>query len=301
MFTSLKRIPYFGWRNFSRNPGFSLATCFILTLVIVLATSIFLLKGAADYLIAEVQEKADITVFFNEDSAEEDLFKLKDELANDQKVKKVEYISKKNALEKFVQEHKDEKDLMKAVDLFDNPFLAHLNIKAFEAAQYPALIEFLQNSSYTEMIEEIDYPKRESVINRIFAVTENTKKAGIVLSVIFAIIAILVAFNTVRLAICNSSEEIKIQRLVGASNWFIKGPFLVQGLISGVLAALFSLLLSYGILYFLGPRAEAFLSNFNLLNYFLANLTTLFLIQFSAGAGLGIISSYIAVRKYLAD
>ncbi len=275
-----------------------MATCFILILVILLLTSIFLLKGAADYLIISVQGKADITVFFKENSPEEEILNIKEDLTKNPGIR-VEYVSKQTALDKFIKEHEGEQELMKAVTLFENPFLAYLNIKSSEAEQYPALVSFLENSSFSTLIEEIDYLERKPIINRIFSFTENAKKAGIVTSVILAAIAILVAFNTVRLAICNLTDEIKIQRLVGASNWFIRGPFLTQGLISGIFAALFSFFLTYGVLYFLSPKVEFFLSGFNLLNYFFSNLSTLILIQIATGAGLGIISSYIAIRKYL--
>lgn len=298
MLTSFKRIFYFGWRNFFNNIGLSFATCFVLTLVILLLTSLFLLRGAADYLISAVREKADITAFFKEDASEEEILKLKAELSKNPAVKKVDYVSKQTALENFIQKHKDEPQLMKAITLFENPFLAHLNIKAFEVGQYSELAGFLQNSS-SNLIEEINYLERESIVNQIFTITENIKKAGIAVSIILAIIAVLVAFNTVRLAIYSSREEIRIQKLVGASNWFTRGPFLSQGLISGIFAALFSLLFTYAILYFFSQKFEFFLSGFDVMNYFLSNLSTLILIQFATGAALGVISSYIAVRKYL--
>lgn len=299
MLTSFKRIFYFGWKNFFNNIGLSVATCFILTLVILLLTSLFLLRGAANYLISAVQEKADITAFLKEDVPEEDILKFRGELLENPEVKKVDYVSKQTALESFVQKHKDEPQLMKAITLFENPFLAHLNIKAFEARQYQDIVDFLQNSSFSNSIEEINYVKRESIIDQIFTVTGNIKKAGIGAGIILAIIAVLVAFNTVRLAIYNMREEIRIQKLVGASNWFTRGPFLIQGLVSGIFAALFSLLFTYAVLYFFAPRIQFFLSGFDIMSYFFTNLSTLLLIQFATGAALGIISSYIAVRKYL--
>lgn len=299
MLTSLKRIIIFGWKNFCNNLGPSVATCFILVIVIFFITSLFLLKGVSEHLISSIREKADITIFFKENSLEGDILRAKEELVKIPEVKEVEYISKENALESFVKEHKDEPELMKSLGLFDNPFLAYLNIKAFEAAQYPALVSFLENSSFSNLIEEVDYPQRKLIIERIFGITEAVKKVGIITSLILAIIAILVAFNTVRLAIYNSREEIKIQRLVGASNWFIRGPFIVQGMISGFFSVVFSFFIILGILYFLGPKIGFFLSGFDLLNYFFINLSTIILIQLATGLGLGVISSYIATRKYL--
>lgn len=299
MLTSLKRIIYFGWKDFYSSLGLSLATCFILVIVIFLITSLFLLKGISEHLIASVREKADITISFKGDSSEEDILKLKEELVKMPEVKEVEYVSKEQALEKFTKEHKDEPEIMRALGLFDNPLWSSLNIKAFEAAQYPSLVSFLENSSPSNLIAEVDYPQRKLLIEQIFGITEMVKRAGIIISFILAVIAILVAFNTVRLAIYNSREEIKIQRLVGASNWFIRGPFIVQGAIAGFFSVVFSLFMILGIIYFLGPKIGFFLSGFNLLSYFLANLGTIALIQLATGVGIGVISSYIATRKYL--
>lgn len=299
MLTSLKRIIYFGWKDFYSSLGLSLATCFILVIVIFLITSIFLLKGISEHLIASAREKADMTIFLKEDSLEEDILKLKEELVKMPEVKEVEYVSKEQALEKFTKEHKDEPEIMRALGLFDNPLLSSLNIKAFEAAQYQAVVSFLENSSFSNLIKEVDYPQRKLLIERIFGITEMVKKVGIIISFILAVIAILVAFNTVRLAIYNSREEIKIQRLVGASNWFIRGPFIVQGAIAGFFSVVFSFFMILGIIYFLGPKISFFLSGFNLLNYFLNNLGVIILIQLATGVGIGVISSYIATRKYL--
>ncbi len=299
MLTSLKRIIIFGWKNFCNNIEPSITTCFILVVVIFFITSLFLLKGVSEHLISSIREKADITIFLKEDLLEEDILKLKEELVKMPEVKEVEYVSKEQALEKFTKKHKDEPEIMRALGLFNNPLPSSLNIKAFEAAQYPALVSFLENSSFSNLIEEVDYPQRKLVIERIFGITEAVKKAGIITSLILAIIAILVAFNTVRLAIYNSREEIKIQRLVGASNWFVRGPFIVQGIIAGFFSVVFSFFMILGILYFLSPKIGFFLSGFDLLNYFFINLSTIILIQLATGLGLGVISSYIATRKYL--
>jgi cell division transport system permease protein len=299
MLTSFKRTVYFGWKNFFNQLSLSFVSSFILILVILLLTSIFILKGVAEHLISLIQEKADISVFFKEDSSEEEILKLRETLAKNLEVKGLEYVSRKSALEKFIERHKDEPGLMKTLSIFENPFLAHLNIALFEAEQYSALVNFLENSDFSKIIEEINYADRRSIINQIFSLTENVKRVGMGASLILGLVAILVAFSTTKLAIFNSREEIKIQRLVGASNWFIRGPYLIQGFLAGFFAFLFSLLFTASLLYFLSPKVEAFLAGFNLLNYFLTNFSTILLIQFATGIGLGVISSYIATRKYL--
>jgi len=133
----------------------------------------------------------------------------------------------------------------------------------------------------------------------IASISSGINNAGIIANIILALAAILVAFNTVRLAIYNSKEEIETMRLVGASNNFIRGPFLVQGVIVGFLSAVIALLI-FGVgLLFLNSGLKLLLSGFNLFGYFISNLPVIFLTQLAFGIGLGVISSHLAIRKYL--
>ena len=300
MLTLIKRIFKSGWLSFSRDRGLAVATCLIMVMTISLATSLFLLKDVSQFLISAVQEKADISVYFKESASEEDVLKVKEEISEIPEVRSVNYVSKEEALESFVQRHKDDLVLMESLEeVGGNPFLAALNIKAFQASQYQAVANFFEAGTFENLIEKVDYYQRKPVIERIFALTSGVGKAGISLSIILAIVAILVAFNTIRLAILNQKEEIKVQRLVGASNWFIRGPFLVQGAISGTLAVIICLLIFTLICWFLSPKIEILFSGLNIWRYFTSNFFTIILIQLGTGIGLGVISSTIAIRKYL--
>jgi len=303
MFTSIKRIFKSGWQSFSRDGDIAAANIFIMTMTILLATSLFLFKNISQILISAIREKADISVYFKTAAQEEDILNIQEELSKIPEVKDVEYVSKEKALEDFIQRHKDNQVLMGSLEeVGGNPFLAALNVRAFEASQYQAVVNFLDATLepvYQNLIEKVDYYQRKPVIERIFALTSGAGKVGIFLSIVLAIVAILVAFNTIRLAILNQAEEIKIQRLVGASNWFIRGPFLVQGAISGIISTLISLLIFALICWFLGPKIEFLFSGLNVWKFFTGNFFTIILIQLSTGILLGAISSSIAIRKYL--
>ncbi|PIW35293.1 MAG: hypothetical protein COZ90_01215 [Candidatus Nealsonbacteria bacterium CG_4_8_14_3_um_filter_37_36] len=300
MFITLKRIFKLGWQNFSRDGGIAAATCFIMVMAILLASFLFLSKDVSQFLISSIQEKADISIYFKNSTLEEEILNLEKELTKIPEVKSIKYVSKEEALEEFIKRHKDSPGLMESLEeVGGNPFLAVLNIKAFEASQYQAVVNFLQGPGFENLIEKVDYYQRKPIIERIFALTVGMKKAGWIISVVLAIIAILVTFNTIRLAILNQKEEIKIQRLVGASNWFIRGPFLVQGMISGFFAVLISFLIFSFICWFLSPKIEFLFSDLNIWKFFTGNFFTIILIQLSTGILLGIISSTIAIRRYL--
>ena len=271
-----------------------------MTSTILLASSLFLFRDVSRFLIISLQEKADFSVYFKEDALEDDVFGVRDELAKIPEVKDVSYISKEQALAEFTARHKDDAILMGSVqEVGGNPFLSSLKIKALEASQYQAVAGFLENSSFKDVIENIDYQDRKPLIERLFSISSNIDKGGIILSAILFLIAILVSFNTIRLSIYNLREEIKIQRLVGAENWFIRGPFLAQGAIVGAFSALASLLVISFLAWFLSPKVAILFSGLNLSAIFLHNFWLILLLQLAIGIGLGTISASLSVRKYL--
>ena len=300
MFTSFKRIIKTGWNGFSRNIGLSVATIFVMTMVISLATLLFLLNPASNILVSDIMEKVDISVYFKEDVAPEDIFAAEIEISKIPEVKDIEYVSKEEALERFIEKHKDDITMMESLtEIGQNPFLASLNIKAWEISQYRQVSNFLETASFKNLISKVDYYQRKPVIDKVFSVISGINKGGIFFSIILGLIAILVAFNTIRIAIYNSSEEISTMRLVGASNRFIRGPFLVQGIIVGVFAALITLLITFGICLSFNSRIRVIAPEISTFALFVGNFWALLLIQLATGIGLGIVSSTIAIRKYL--
>lgn len=297
MLTSLRRIIRSGWVSLRRQGGLTVATIFIMVMTISLVTSLLLFQKITSFLIVQLQEKVDISIYFKQSSLEEDILEVKDEIAKLPEVKSVEYISDEEAKKKFAESHPELLDSLKEAEGLLN--LASLNIKAGEASQYAAISSFLETAPFKELIEKVDYSERKPVIERIFSITAGINRVGVALSLILATVAFLVAFNEVKLAICNSKEEIFIQRLVGASNGFIRGPFLVQGIITGFFAALITLLIFAPLIFLLSPKMESFFAGLNLSQYFFSHFFLIFLIQILTGIGLGVISSIIAIRKYL--
>lgn len=300
MFTTFKRIFRTAWQGFFRDGGLVLVTIFTLFATVALIGSLFLLRGVSQSLMVVLQEKVDFSVYFKEEATENDIFALKDELVRFPDLTEVNYVSKDQAMEYFTLRYQDNEVLMEAVrEVGVNPFLASLNVKTMQASQYQAVASFLEGSDFSGVIEKVDYRERQPVIDRLFALTSMMNKTGIGLSLVLTIVAVLVTFNTIRLAIYNFGEEIKIQRLVGADNWFIRGPFLVQGFLSGALAALLALIISGLLAFVLAPKFDVLFSGLNIFRVFLANLWQIVLLQFVTGIGLGVVSSYLSVRKYL--
>jgi len=271
-----------------------------MVIVISLATLLFLLSPVSKILIADIEEKVDISVYFKEDVSSEYILEVESEISKIPEVKDVEYISKDQALEKFIERHKDDPVLMESLtELGSNPFLASLNVRAWDPSQYEQVVNLLEASSFRNLIDKVDYHERKPVIEKVFSTVSGLNRIGVFFSIVFAVIAVLIAFSTIRIAIYNSGEEISIMRLVGASNWFVRGPFLIQGIIIGFIAVLITLLITFGLCYGFDARIKTIAPDISIYSIFVSNFFLLFLIQLATGIGLGIISSYIAVRKYL--
>lgn len=299
MFVSLKRIFETAIKGFKRQGLVTFAVIFVMVITCLQVSSTFLLGKISQSLISDLEEKVDISVYLKEEVAEADILSMREKLTLNPQVKDIEYISSEKAREIFIERHQEDPLLMESLAQVGNPFLASLNIKAFDFYQYEEIADILEDSSFKELIEKVDYYQRKPVIERIFIITSGIKKGLIVLSLLLGSVAVLVTFNTVRLAIYSLREEIEIERLVGASNWFIRSPFLAQGAMTGFLAFLISISILSITCFFLTPQLKTLFSDINLFSCFRENLLSILLIQFLTGTSLGVFSSFIATRKYL--
>lgn len=304
MFLTLNRIIKFGLVNFWRNGWLSTATVLIMSLTLSVWTSLFLLNVVLTSVLNTLSEKVDISVYFNLNTKESDIFALKEKLTNLEEVASVEYVSIEDALTIFKKRHSDDEILLKSVqELGDNPLEASLNVLAKDASKYESVSAFLNqnqsNSGGKNIVSKVNYAENKTVIERFNNIIGVLRKSGAAASLVLALITFLVAFNTVRLAIYSSREEITIMKLVGASNWFVRGPFIVEGVLHGLVASAFSFMIIIPGVAALGPKLFNFLPDINLVNYLGDNFWSLLLFQTIGGITLGVFSSWFAIRKYL--
>ena len=128
---------------------------------------------------------------------------------------------------------------------------------------------------------------------------EATNTVGFWVAILFLIISIIITFNTIRLAIFISREEISVMRLVGASDRYVKGPFVVSGILYGTVSAILVIIIFFGLTYWIGNLSKNFFIGLDLFDFYLKNFGQIFFIILGSGVGLGAISSYLAVKKYL--
>ena len=300
MLTSFIRVVKSGWLNFWRNKWLSSAAIFMMSLALFGITSLILVNVLVNSLVTDLEDKIDVSVYFKLDTAENDILKVRSDLVGLAEVKSVEYISTDEALANFKERHKDNEVLMQSLGELDiNPLEASLNIKAKETSQYESIAKFFNQSNYQDIIDKVNYLENKAVITRLSSITKAIRQIGFLILLILAILAILVTYNTIRLTIYSSRKEIKVMKLVGASNWFTRGPFVVEGVLYGVMASIISLFVMYPVLWYLSSKISAYLPGTDIFYFFQVNLIVLFFIQILIGVTLGVSSSLVAIRRYL--
>lgn len=301
-FLSTKRILKFSWQHFWRNIWLSIVTMTIIVLTLFSLTTLVLVNAIADYAVNSVKDTVDVSLYFDNSIKEEAIQALQKELEKIEEIKEIARVSPADALAEFKETHKDDSDIQAALaELDENPLGGTLILTAFNIDQYPLIMEKIKELKADQLAEKIDYNDHQKLIERINGFSNKLRNFVLVLSIIFIFIAVLTVLNTIRMGIYIHRTEIAIMRLVGASNWFIRLPFIVEGLFY----AIFGCLIFWGVwalaLYFSGDWVNSFLTgiNFDIRAYFNSNILNILGFEFIIIAVINMISAVIAMGKHL--
>jgi cell division transport system permease protein len=295
-----KRIVRAGFVNFVRNPVVSAVSVLIMTVTLFIVSTLILVNALLSFSLGQISERVDINVYFYPDASEVDTLALRDDLELLPEVTSVDYISREEAIDNFRQRHADDYLTLQALDeLNENPLGASLNIQADEAGQYVSIAQYLETSTYTNSIEKINYNQNKNIIDKLNDIMDTVQRLGLIVTLFFIVISILITFNTIRLAIYGAREEIAVMRLVGADKKYIRGPFMVEGILYGIGATFLTVIISIPMTLWFNSFGEVFFGGMDIFAYYITNLPQIFIILLVVGVLLGIISSFFATRRYL--
>lgn len=303
--TNTRRIVKAGFINFWRNAVVSLSAIFVMTVALFVIGATMLSSVFLDSSLRSIKDKVDINIYFNADAQESDVFVMKRSLEGLPEVQSVEYISRDQAITNFKKRHENDYLMTQALEeLVDNPLGAILNIKAKDTSQYEAIATHIKSEQEAagpsgSVIYNVNYSKNKDVIDKLTAITAGVERVSLAILLVLIVIAIVITFNTIRLAIYISREEIAVMRLVGANNAFVRGPFIVEGIMYGMVAAIVATALFYPTTLWMKGATQDFYGGIDLFYYYIANLNQIFLVLLAAGVGLGAVASFLAVRRYL--
>ncbi len=303
--TKLKRVIKAGIFNFSRSGYVSFASMLVMVITLSVIGSVVFVSAILNITMTELRDKVDVNVYFVTTAVEEDIISLKTKIESLKEVKTVEYTNRESALEKFKIRHENDQITLQALEeLGDNPLGAVLNIKAKQPSQYEGIANFLNeenilSSEGNKIIDKINYFENRTAIDKLSRIIDSAERLGWVISLALVIVSIAITFNTIRLAIYISREEISVMQLVGASKNYVKGPFVVTGIIVGLASGLITMFLFLPISYWLGNLTQNFFIGFNIFDYYISNFFEIIFIIVGSGVAIGALSSFLAVRKYL--
>ena len=303
MFISFGRILKNTWKGIYRNLWVSLATLSIIMVALFIIGSLILFNTSVDTTIEGLRNKINATIYFEEGVDEEYVLNIQKNIAQHEKVipESVAYTAEVDIL-KQIEEREDElTDALIALE-GTNPLGAEIKfaVVSHAVADYELMEQYIKDlDADANNIQSIGINDRKEVIQKINTIAEKTNLAGTIFIVAFIIFVFFVTYNTIRLSIYTASDEIHIMKLVGASNWFVRGPFIFAGICYGIFSSIVIMGLLLGMTKWLGANVDFLFAELQLYSYMVNNLLPIYGILLGTGVGLGVISSYVAVRRYL--
>lgn len=303
--TNTKRIFKSGLVDFWRNGIVSLSSVLVMVVALFMIGGTILLSAYFGATLTQIEDKIDINVYFHTSTDEADVLSFKKSLESLPEVVSVGYVSKDQALQTFKERHENDELTLQALnELSDNPLRPVLNVKAKDPSQYENIAKFLESKSLltengANIVDKVNYNDNKLVIDKLTRIIGGVQKLGVVATIFLIIISILITFNTIRLAIYTAREEISVMRLVGADNRYIRGPFIIEGMLYGVVSSVITVGMFYPITLWIKNNTASFYGGIDLFQYYVANFWQILSIILASGVALGAIASFFAVRRYL--
>lgn len=276
-------------------------TVLILILMLLSINTLIIVRVLTDRSITSVKDQIDVSVYFDPEATPEKIEEVRNFVGSMPEVTEERYLDKDQVLEEFKKTYSENSEIIQSLEeLGGNPLGSTLIVKTREPRDYEKIIKALSVPEYENIIEAKTFGDTETAINRIQTITTQVERFTYALTALFAVIAFVIIFNTIRVAIYTQRAEIGIKRLVGATNWFISGPYLVESFIFSIVSIVVTTAVVWFTLKFLDPYISViFESDAILTNYFNSHILFLLGIQFGSVFLLTLFSSMLAMRRYL--
>ncbi len=300
-----QRIVRSGMHHVWRNSTVTFSSILVMTITLLIIALLVFSNAILSYSIERISQKVDVNIYFLPNAPEEVITEVRTTLEDLPEVASVEYVTRDEALTLFQERHQDDRLTMQALEeLGGNPFGASLNVRAHDPSQYSAVAKFLEpdgglSGNAQSMIEKVNFYQNQLVISRISHLMTTIQHLGLIFSIVFIALSVIITVNTVRLAIYSAREEISVMQMIGADSSFVQGPFFVAGIFYGLIASVISIIILYPVTSWIARQTTSFFGGLSVFDYYISNFIWLILIILAVGIIMGIISSALAVRSYM--
>lgn len=303
-FVTSMRIIRYGIIGFFRNAWLAIAAMAVMVVTLTIVLFSIVTNATFTNTIDQITDKIDVSVYLYDEVTAEQRDKLLSDLKRLSNVKSLIYLSKDDALNRYKEQNAGNAALLEAITQTDNPLPATIQVKPRELSKISDIKNFLNTPDNKKLVADVSYrDDRKEAIDKIAHATAILQRVGVGAVLLFALISMLIIFNTIQMAIFNRRDELTIMRLLGASTWFIRGPFVVETIMYGVFSALISVALIHGV--FVAASSALQASSLGLLDinyaneYFYRHFWQLLTMQLTIGILIGAASSIIATKRYL--
>lgn len=282
------------WQSFWRNLAVSLAAVVSITLILVLAGVNLLVGHAFSQVLDGFREKvSEMSINVADDTPLTSVYAFQQQLQGDPRVASVKFITKDQALAEFVS---DPSNAALSQQIYGNPLDAKLQVRVKSLDDVAAIDALARQWPGVDPTDPTNY--QGEFVNRMLQLSQWLNLAGIALMAILVIVSVVIVMNTIRTAVYHRRKEIEVMKLVGATEWFVRGPFVIEGIMTGLIAAAIALsllVISY-------PTAVSRFSadiSFIPLTFDPTFISSLARDLLLGGALLGALGSYIGVRRFV--
>lgn len=297
---TFKTIIKLGFVNFWRNRWLSIAATLIMVLTLLTISIFGIFNIVINTTINNIKEKIDIAVYINDSALDSQVKEIQNQLLARGDVKSVNYISKEEAFRRW-QDLRTSDKIKGLITAEENPLPRSLEIKANDTDQLDAITQFVSSDRFKPIVRSVSYQRNKDIVQKLINITNFTRKIGWALSAFFVIISVLVILNTIRLTIFTRKDEIEIMKLVGASDVFIRVPFIIEGALYGIFASIITFILIGIGVHAVSPMITRYLGdvNLDLISFYWQYLGLIFLFELFLGVFISIICSLFAIRRHL--
>ena len=299
------RMCRYGINNFSRNAWLTIAATAVMTITLLIVFVTLAARNVLTDSISSLGERVNMSIYLKNDTKPQDAERIRSDIARLPNVTRVAYISPEQARKEYAEEHKSDPEMLNALNEANNKFWGILHIGVKDINDTTQLSKYVaENALLKEHIDPEQEPSfagdRKTAIENIGRGVGFAERLGLISSMIFIVISMLIIFNTIRMAIFNRKEEIQMMKLIGADRSFIQGPFIVEAVVYGFIAAIIATVLGAAMLIFSEDKLEAYGITVAPTVEIMTVYGGLVLLSMIALGGLiGIVSSFLATRKYL--
>lgn len=303
MLVLLSRTFKTGWTGWLRHGWLSVVASFIMAQALVIISIFIVLNIVIGGTIEGINKKLDLAVYFKDQASEEQITAMKDWLSSDTRVTAISYVSKAEAKKRYAEQNKNNAQLVQLINEDDNFLPASLEVRVTDPYDIEGVVSSLNSGAFSQLVSKTSFSDNQQLVQRLRGISSFIQRITIVLGLLFVIIALMIIFNTIRITIFTRHKEIEIMKLVGATDWYVRWPFIFEGILYAIGATLLSVgFLSALYYFFVMPMVSGFLGGAGGTGAYIFSwgfAAQLIGLQIIVALIVGVSSSYVATWKYL--